>query len=160
MDNIDNIIDKMVDLLKIKNNKLLDILELTNKQSDAINSQDDGLLNMYIDQKQTVIDRIDEIDQVFLGHFNTLKTQLGIDSLDEIPAGKADGFKALKNEVNNNHKVIEQIISKEKENNIKIKAEYDDIKSKIKEISSGKKLTSAYEHRNTLADGVFIDKKK
>jgi hypothetical protein len=56
--------------------------------------------------------------------------------------------------------LIEQISAIEKENSTKIRKEYDDIKSKLKEINSGRKAISAYGAKPTQTDGAFFDSKK
>ncbi len=160
MNNAEDMIEKMVNLLNTKRQKLLDILEITKRQTLAINNKEDESLDKYIDDKQAIINDIDDIDKQFIECLNILKSQLGIKSLDETPKDKLEEFKLLKTCINENHTIIEEIISIEKENSVKLKAEFDDIKEKIKEISGGKRIVSAYENRPVYNDGAFFDKKK
>lgn len=160
MDNILKVCDELEQILIKKSEKLNKIYEFTTLQKTAIEEQDDKRLHEYTDEKQKLIEGIDNLDKDFLGRFEAIKSELGIDTLDEIDSKKILPFKKIKDAININYQLIEKIFSVEKENNIKIKQEFDDIKGKIRQISGGKKITSAYEQKDTLSDGVFFDKKK
>lgn len=151
-------IDEMSCVLTNKKNKMQEILELTKLQKDAIENKNDEKLSELIDKKQLAINQIDALDMKFNSLFNEVKKDLGVSSLEEIKDKQE--FKEVKIYVEEIIRLINEIISIEKENSVKIREEYDDIKDKIRQINDVKKATNAYEGMSKTMDGVFIDKKK
>lgn len=161
MNEIDILSSELVENLIKKEQNLLGILKFTQLQTDAIEANDFEKLNNYIEEKQKLIDVIDKLDFQFNEKFKLLKVDLGVNSLDELNGLVGiEPIREVRIKVGRIHMLIEQILSIEKENSVKAKKERDDIKNKIHEISSGKKLVSAYELKPSSSGGAFFDKKK
>lgn len=160
MNDAKSMTDEMGNLLKEKNKKLIDILEITKQQAEVIGKEDIDDLGKLIDKKQVIMDQIDTIDQQFMEKFNNIKLKFRVGTIDEIPSENRMEFKEIQTSISKNHKVVEEIIAIEKENSVNVKKRFADIKAKIKGIQGGKKIITAYGNTPTLTDGVFIDKKK
>jgi len=161
MEYMNDLSNELIDILEKKKQNLINILDYTKLQTIVIDAQDEQKLIEYLENKQKHIDNINLLDDSFVVKFNQLKKILGINSLDELSSTRVDEFKKLKLELNSIYHLIEQIFEIEKENSVKIKKEYADIKSKLKEINGEKKLNSAYIVKTTdLSGGAFFDKKK
>jgi hypothetical protein len=158
---VSNLQEEIKGLLENKKEHLLGILDFTKLQKTAIDQSDETKLLGFIDEKQKLIDKINTIDNSFIKKLEQLKLELGIKSLEEINANANPEYKAIKIETEGIYKILQEIMELEKENNSRIKKEYDDVKEKIKEINSSKKMTSAYEKMGkSYHGGAFIDKKK
>ena len=160
MKEINRLSDELVQVLSNKRKSLIGILNFTQLQTNAIDEKDDDRLSEYINEKQKFIDDINKLDEYFVGRFNLLKSTLGVKSLDEIPDAAKQPLKQVKFELDGVNMLIEQIYMIEKENSTKIKKEYDDIKSKLKEINNGKNAISAYGAKPSSIGGAFVDSKK
>lgn len=157
---INEICNGLLKNLSDKTQHLNGILSFTNLQTKAIEEQDYEKLNQYVEEKQKIIEKINTIDENFTKKMDSLKQMLGVKSLNEINVD-SEPLKQIKGGVHTVLDLINQISLIEKENNVKVKSEFDDIKGKLNEISGGKKIISAYEGKNTVSSGgVFFDKKK
>lgn len=160
MDEIEKLSNHLIENLKTKKKYLFNILSLTKFQTKAIESQEDEKLSQYINEKQIAIDNINILDKDFIDKFNLVKASLGVTSLDEVKNNSNSPLKNVKTELDDIYKLIEQISVIEKENSTKLNKEFDDIKSKIKEVHAGKKIINAYNSEIIQNDGVFLDTKK
>ena len=157
---ISNICADLMPTLKKKKEYLFQMLQITEKQTIAIDNAEDNILENLINEKQKLIDCIDILDKVFLEKMDMIKKHYGVNSLEDINVSVPE-LKLIKNEVFEIKEKLSEIFLKEKENSIKIKKEYDDIKNKLKEISGSKRAVSAYGGKNTQnSGGVFYDNKK
>jgi transcriptional regulator with PAS, ATPase and Fis domain len=155
-----NYFDELLAILKRKNEYLDQIDKITEAQGSSIENKDDEQLGHLIDKKQEFIDSIDKLDKVFLDDINVIKSQYNVDSLDQI-GNNIPQIMYIKDEINQIQKIINKIFSKEQENSVKLKKEYDDIKGKLKEISDSKKVLNAYSgYKMPTNGGSFFDNKK
>lgn len=160
MNDVNMLSDELAEILRKKKNHLLGMLNFTQLQTNAIEENDSSKLHEYINEKQKHIDEIDALDKSFVQKFEQLKSILGIKSLDEITGTNAEFLKPVRFELDGIYMLMDQILSIEKENSTKVKKKRDDIKNKIHEINSGKKMVSAYESKPISRGGAFFDKKK
>lgn len=159
MDKAISISNELINLLQEKNQHLTQILNYTKLQTKAIDEQNEQKLNEYIEEKQKLIDVIDILDKRFVDNYNLLKSTIGVNSLDEI-SNPSIHLKNVKSELGKVYNLVEQIMSLEKENSVKLNQQYDDIKSKLREVSGGKKIASAYDIKPISNGGAFFDTKK
>lgn len=153
--------NQLIQLLAKKKEYLIKMLELTKLQTIAIEDKIDDKLNQYIDDKQQFIDRINVLDDEFAKRFDTLKKEMGVESLEQVVTSYPTHYQELKIITQEVKKLIEDIFMLEKENSVKLKQRFDDIKGKLKQVSGGKKMVSAYEGKNRgTANGAFFDNKK
>lgn len=166
---MDNTYGKYIELLNSllseKKAILLDILALTEAQSDAITEAGMDSLDHLIKQKQLGIDGINKLDGGFASYYDKLKASLGISCMEELEAAKLDdsaikGVKQLKAQTAEILDVIRSISQLEKENARKSKTLLEQFGSEIKKINQGKKANSAYKSGSYSAPSYFVDKKK
>ena len=109
-------IKSMVEVLKEKYKLLMDILQLTGSQTNAINNEEfETLENLYM---------INRLGLIVLNHwingliqFFELKTELNIESMEQLNNKNIQGIKALKEATSKVIEIIAEISVIEKQNN-------------------------------------------
>lgn len=152
--------ERLIDILKKKHVLLRSILSLTKAQYSHINEDSVEKLQKLIDEKQHVIDDINKLDDEFDIYFSRLKTNLKINSLDELNAAGIEGAKHLKEITAEIINLIMEISEMEKENRQKSKELLDILGEEIKKINQGKKVSATYTSKPINIPAYFIDKKK
>lgn len=152
-------------LLSEKKAVLLDILALTEAQSDAITEDGMDRLDGLNKGKQLKIDEIDKLDEEFEANCEKLKASLGISRLDQLDTAKLGDdaikdAKQLKSQTAEILDVIRNISEMEKDNSLKSKRLLDHFGSEIKKINQGKKANNAYKPEPYNVPSYFLDKKK
>ena len=158
-------IERLNELLQKKKALLLDILTLTQAQTEAITEEGLDGLNKLIDDKQAIIDGINKLDEEFGTYYQRLKSTLGITRLDQLDAAKleggaSDGAKQLKSLTAEILDVVRDISEIEKVNSQKSNKLLGQFGNEIKKINQGKKANNAYKSGAASAPSYFIDKKK
>jgi len=158
-------IELLNELLTKKKALLLDILALTQSQSETITEAGMDSLNHLINDKQLKIDRINELDDEFGACCQKLESALKISHLDQLDAAilEADalkGAKQLKILTSEILDVVRNISEMEKENTKKSKKLLEQFGNEIKRINQGKKANNAYKTGYSNAPSYFLDKKK
>lgn len=158
-------IERLNELLQKKKALLLDILTLTQAQSEAITDEDLDSLNNLINSKQLKMDAINKFDEEFGTYYQRLKSTLGISHLDQLDTAKlessaSESAKQLKGLTAEILKVIRDIGEIEKANDQKSKKLLEQFGSEIKKINQGKKANSAYNPGPVSSPSYFLDKKK
>jgi len=154
------LINSMISILDEKKVMLEKMLDLTNKQTSVISVNDLIALGGIIEEKQSLIERIDKIDEVFNKNFEKLKVLLNIKNLEEIGDDKLPELKKLQAAVKGIIDIVDHITYVEDYNNKKTKEILKDISKKLDTISKGKKAYNAYEKKDKKSPSYFIDKKK
>lgn len=158
-------IESLNELLSKKKALLLDILALTQSQTESITEAGMDRLNHLIYEKQLEIDGINKLDDEFGACSQKMKSTLGISSLNQLDAAILDaaaakGAKQLKVLTAEILDVIQSISNLEKENSSKSKKLLEQFGNEIKKINQGKKANNAYRPGVSSAPSYFLDKKK
>lgn len=151
-------IDKMISLSKEKKTMLNTILDLTNKQVNIIKNENLDLLESIIEDKETLIKKIDIIDVEFIELYNSIKEKEGIDTFDEINIKKYDNIKDLKDIVKDLNDILTEISKMDKENSKNMKLSIKEVKKSIKNVKKGKKAYKGYSYEGPAS--ILIDEKK
>jgi hypothetical protein len=153
-------IKSMVEVLKEKYKLLMDILQLTGSQTNAINNEEFETLEKLIHDKQIRINCIEPLDKRFNTIFLELKTELNIESMEQLNNKNIQGIKALKEATSKVIEIIAEISVIEKQNNEIMLKLMEKSKKEIKNITNGKKALSAYTPHPLNSPSYYIDKKK
>lgn len=154
--------NELVVLIKLLNEKaklLTEILSITNAQTKAIENGKLEKLDNLIQVKQDYIDKINNIDNSFNSHFKVIKKKYNVDQISEldIDIEKETVFK-IKEITEEVYGLLAKTFEIEKRNSELINSNFQEIKSKLKNIKQGKKVTSNYYKQPIQAGGYFIDK--
>ncbi|MCX7748490.1 MAG: flagellar protein FlgN [Clostridia bacterium] len=153
-------IDRLREISGKKRLLLKDMVEITKKQSTAVHEDGIEELEKLVNQKQEIINSINETDDQFNVYFQRLKSELKVKSLDEIKKPGLNGVKELQEIIDSIMKMINEISTMEKQNSTKVKSLLDEFSEKIKKVSEGKKINSAYKPVVKQTASYFIDQKK
>lgn len=153
-------VQRLIDASHKKYKLLEDILRLTKEQSSVINEDGIDNLNRIIEEKQNNIDQIDKLDEEFNVYFQRLKSELKVNTLDEIQGTNIEGIKELKDCTKGIIDIIGEISKLEQENNSNAKNLLEDLGKEIKKLNQGKKVNTVYSAGPGQAPSYFIDKKK
>lgn len=155
----------MTDLIELSKNKkqlMLTLLDLTRHQHQIILADDDDItgIGAVVEEKQKIIVKIDEIDQVFLSKYSEIKNKLGINNYDTIVDEPIAGFKELKLRIQEIINLMEDIKILDDTNTNNARINLEKVKEKLKVINVGKKATNSYSTKYHENQSIFIDKKK
>lgn len=153
INNLNQIIEQKLDLFS----ELYDITVM--QQQDIDNNEADNIETL-VQQKQLIIDKIDQLDQNFLKGYETLKTSLNLDKLEKTDTSKYPELRNLKESVERIMELAPEIMKLENNNREKLNAIFDKVKNELKQVKAGKKSIKAYEAAPVYNDGIYIDKKK
>lgn len=157
MVDVDEVMEKLIEISKRKSDILNDIYSLTVEQSRIIAKEDIEGLNELIDKKQVFIDEAQNLDYQFEKIVDDLKLVYGVNRLDEIDI--------CRNEVEKIQIVVKAIMEKvklirklEMENSTLLREMKDNIERKITSIKGGKKAVSGYGGYTNMQHPVYFDK--
>lgn len=156
---VQQIIDQMIALSKKKYEELIILKNLSLMQEKAFSEQQLDDVEKILNKKDMIIQYIQKLDDAFLRAYDTLKEELGIESLDMLSEIHFDGGKELKGIIGEITEIIESIIQLEKASIGSASKIQKSIGDKIKEINAGKRMTTAYNTKPVKAPSYFIDKK-
>ncbi|HYE08650.1 MAG TPA: flagellar export chaperone FlgN [Patescibacteria group bacterium] len=160
METVNSAITELLDLIDRKRQLFDSIMEITLRQKIDIEGNEANNIGELVNQKQSVIDRIDEIDKSFAEKFNLLKKQLKVNTLEEVDFTKYPVLKILKFKVQEIMSLAQKIMKIEESNKEKLAQKMNELKTEMKQMSIGKKSLKAYEVPVINNDGIYIDKKK
>lgn len=156
MIDVEEVMEKLIDISTQKSDILNDIYSLTIDQSRVIAKEDIEGLNDLIDKKQIMINNAQALDIEFEKIVDELKLVYGVERLDEI--------NICKKEVEKIQIVVKAIMDKvklirklEMENSTLLREMKDNMERKITSIKSGKKAVANYGYNN-LQQPVYFDK--
>jgi hypothetical protein len=154
---VEEVMEKLIEISKRKSDILNDIYSLTVEQSKVIIKEDIDGLNELIDKKQVFIDEAQELDAQFEKIVDDLKLVYSVERLDQI--------NICKSEVEKIQIVIKAIMEKvklirklEMENSTLLREMKDNMERKIIAIKSGKKVVANYGYSNNMQQPVYFDK--
>ncbi len=151
--NLHNLLDKKIEYFN-------EIYNITNRQKHDIENNTADNIEILVNEKQQIIDKIDSIDLAFKQQSEMLKKTLQIDSLEKADIQKYPTLGELKKKVAAIMKLAEKIITLENDNNQKLNTLMDSLKLEMKQLKAGKKSLKAYDTPIINTDGVYIDRKK
>jgi len=155
--------DYVVRLGEISSKKLVllnEILLFSRSQNEVIKGQRYEEMDLLLQEKQKRIDAVDKLDEQFSVYASRLKSLLGIASLEDLPRFGLEGTKTLKENVSRILTLLEQIQVLDQENSSKVQAELSDLKGKIKQNNSLKKINNAYGAPQNSQAAYYFDQKK
>ncbi len=150
-------------LLEITNSKykcLQDMLELTKDQANVIDGDQIEKLEVILDDKQRIIEKVDKLDDEFEVYFHRLKSEAKIKSLEELNISEVKGLKELKKSVSNVMGILKELSDMDKSNGSRVKKVLENVGNELKNINVAKKVNSAYGSIPLQTESYFIDKKK
>lgn len=137
-----------------------EMYNITVSQQKDIEENEAGNIEVLVQQKQQIIDRIDKLDESFLSGFNKLKNEFQLDSIDLIDTNKHPEMMDIKNHIKSIMGMAHKIMELENSNREKLDSIFQSVKEELKQINTGKRSLKAYEQKPVYNDGIFIDKKK
>lgn len=137
-----------------------EMYKITVAQQKDIEENEADNIEVLVQQKQEVIDRIDKLDESFLAGFNKLKKEFQLDSIDLIDTNKYPEMMNIKNHIKSIMGMAHKMMELENSNREKLDSLFQNVKNELKQINTGKRSLKAYELKPIYTDGIFIDKKK
>lgn len=157
MVDVEEVMEKLIEISKDKSDILDEIYFLTIEQSKVIEQEDIEKLNELIDKKQVMINKAQDLDSQFEKIVDELKLVYDVKKLAEIDICKKEVskiqivVKAIMDKV----KLIRQI---EMGNSSLLREMKDNMERKITAIKNGKKAVSNYGYGNMQQHPVYFDK--
>lgn len=151
------------DLIRISESKqklLLQMLDLTQQQSEAIAAEDAELLQELTEQRQNIIQAVDILDKQFAAGFDVLKRSLGITSLQEVSPARMEGCGDLKAVVGDIMDLLGEINELDTENTAKAQELLEGISQEIQKLNKTKRVQNAYKAPKIQPSAHFFDKKQ
>lgn len=149
---LEHIIEKKLELFQELN-------RITMKQREDIQSHQGDNIDILVQEKQVVIDRIDRLDESFLRGYKILRDELQLDTLNKVDGSRHPELRKIKDTVEKIMELAKNIMELEKGNNAQLEEIFQNIKKELKQINTGKRSLKAYEATPVYNDGVYIDKK-
>ncbi|MGO1368451.1 flagellar protein FlgN [Senegalia sp. (in: firmicutes)] len=150
---------RLIELLDDKKILLDDFYKLSIVQKKLIENDDIDKLNRIIKNKEELISKINLLDKDFLEIYNELKEENNIRSLSELDIDKIY-LARLKEITNRCDSLMQDIKVQDESNNSMMENNFEDVKTKLREIKRGKTTTNKYYNKSQNTDGYFIDSKK
>lgn len=160
MDNANKVVTELIGLLEQKGRLFDTIMKITLEQKKDIDENTADNIEVYIKQKQEVMDTIDVIDKDFSVKFDLLKKALNIGSMEDADFLKYPALKDLKHRVEAIMSQAREIAVIEEENKEKLSYLMNGLMKEIKQLNVGKRSIKAYESPAIRNDGIYIDRKK
>lgn len=146
--------NKLINQLELqysnKKQTVLQILQLTIKQSYSIKGQSIDELIKLLEKRKNLMDDVDRIDQKIILIQKQISSCLGTDS-------SFNSINLLKQEIS---VILKNIITEDNANKSFLNNLLKDVEQKIIEIKRGKVLQRAYNSNGMQSYGYFIDNKK
>lgn len=150
-------------LLRLSDGKLFlvkQLLTLTEQQSEGLESNEIDILNQIVEQKQNVMGRIDVLDKEFLGKYDLLKGEYLIDHIENMHFDDKGNMRLLQDKIREIQTLTEKIKKIDDANIERLKKNMEVVKSEIKKVKFGKKISQGYNNKGTDGISIFIDKKQ
>lgn len=147
--------------ISIKKLSLIDeILLFVRSQNEVIKGQRLEEMDLLLTEKQKRMDAVDKLDEQFAVYSSRLKDILSISSFEDLPGFNLPGTQELKIVIENIHQKLKAIKQIDDGNISFVKAEMEDIKEKISNTNTHKRVQGAYYSTQNSATSYFFDKKK
>lgn len=151
---------RLNEILVNKQALLKEISGFTRLQKDALTRDDFDGLEILIAKKQARMDAVDKLDQQFVVYMEGLKRETGIKSLDELPSRRIPGTRELKANTAGVLELLHEIKAADDENTACIKEKMANVKGRIRQANSFKKVSAAYFQPGQSFSNPYFDEKK
>ncbi|SFE74476.1 FlgN protein [Thermoanaerobacter thermohydrosulfuricus] len=159
VDGMNNVVEKLTQLVQDKIQKLKELCEVTEKIGIAIASNNLEELKNLLITKQQIIEEINELDTDFIPLYNNFKKENKVESifaLENKITGEISKLKALFREAK---ALLEKIKEKDDKNLKEITDVFERTGNKLEELSKNKEGYIEYLKYYT-PDSYFLDKKR
>lgn len=151
---------RLNEILEQKIALLVEISGYTSLQKEALQNGNSDELEILIAKKQARIEAIDRFDEQFSVYSSRLKDLLGIKKFEELPKHHIPGTKELQEKVTKVYELLNSIKAIDQENTGKLSSDLLQVKEKIKQNNSFKKVNNAYNSPVANNQNHYFDKKK
>ncbi|NLX62344.1 MAG: hypothetical protein GXZ06_07565 [Tissierellia bacterium] len=149
---------KLISLAKEKNKLLDNIIQITKRQEEEIQEERYEDLNKSLKEKDSIINKINKLDRVFLETFHSIKRENSIGDINELSVEEYPALKELKEEVKEIMSNLTALSIIDDRNTEAVKNKLKEAKQDLKRIRLGKKAYKGYNY--TEANSILIDEKK
>ena len=161
MQRIHELIENLIKLLEEKKIYYSKINSITNSQEIAIKEGNHELLEKLVNDKQEAIDNLNSNDYKFLDNFNEIKNILNVDDISKVSSEKYPKLKRIKELVIEIKKLGNEIYKTDNMNKLELNKEMEELRGEIEEITSRKKVSSAYSNvYKQNESSYYFDRKK
>lgn len=150
-------------LLRLSEAKLVlvsNLLEITKEQREILHREEEEALEASLQKRQVVMGKIDVLDKEFLEKYNTVKKELGVESLQDFQGEFTPDLKALKEKITDIMKKIEETQLLDKSNTEKLRENMNKVQENIRTLKNNKKVVAGYKGYQGETHSLFLDKKK
>ena len=145
-ENIDISVRKMNDIMQRKLSLLYEMRNLSEQAYNYVSEDTIEPLNNIIEQKQAVIDEIDTLDDVFLTEFNSLKTGLGLSTIQELEDNKSPQLKNLRMNTADILDIMQKIAALDDKFNKSLIKLRENVSADLARIRKQKQVSGMYEN--------------
>lgn len=139
---------------------LVEMKRSTEKQKLAISTHNIQSLMDEIQIKSDIINNINTLDIEFVSDYKILKEILGVESIESVDLSIHPELSELKANVLKVMELLKEIKKIDDKNTKEVNHEYEDLKSKMKDVKQNIRVSKGYNTAYNHAQGVFIDNKK
>lgn len=154
----EELIEELIDISKEKLSLLNLMLKFTKEQKNFIKEDNIEKVNLIINKKDNLIEKIDSLDIQFLSKFIHLKKENNVEDINELNIEDFPKLKDLKEIIEEISSTLMALSLLDEENKTKLKMDLENVKSNLKNIKKGKKVYNSY--NKTLNNSILIDEKK
>lgn len=152
---------RIASLIKLSEEKkdLLDSMYgFTKDQANEIAEENMEGLNQILDEKDSLIEKINKIDLEFLQVFSEIKEEEKIEDIGELDIGLYPRLKELKELIKSISSILEGLAQLDEENSKNMKRQMENTKMELKRVKNGHR---AYKGYKRPTDGsILIDERK
>ncbi|HZX21512.1 MAG TPA: flagellar export chaperone FlgN [Clostridia bacterium] len=155
--------DLIDNLVKLGNGKLFllrQLLVLAEQQSKNIENEEAEELDKIIKQKQSIITKIDVLDEEFLRKYDLLRNSVAWETLEGLQPDEKDKIRILQGKIAEIYSLTEKTQKIDAANVDKLKKNLQSVQVEIKKIKKGKKIVQGYSNKNTEGISIFVDERK
>lgn len=151
-------ISKLISITKEKDQLLNDMCNITKKQMKAIEKEDMENLNKIMDEKDSLMKKIDKLDLSFITVFSEIKKKHSIENLDELSLKDYPNLKELKDMVKEVSSTLLTLSLMDDNNTQAMKERLEQAKRDLRKVKEGKKAYKGY--NASMTGSMLIDEKK
>ena len=153
------IILELIEISDKKISHLNNIYKLTKNQGEAIEADNMDKLQVYTNNKQKEIDKINILDDAFINKYHEYKKDNSA-SLEIENGDLLQDINKLKDCIERISCILASISQLELQNNNKICESFNRVKAKLKKIRQGKNVIKEYRNYKKISSSSFINKTK
>lgn len=153
-------LNELIDILAAKRRKLEVMLENTKRQAESITTDSIDELQFLLEKRELCIKEIDSLDDNFKNIYDSLKTQLGVSSLEQSLLLPREKLRELQTGTQGVIDLLKEIQAIEVTNAKKAREIKEELAQEIKKINNSKRVNVAYNYGNSLSQSHFIDTKE